>query len=146
MPADSLILGYNANGGPKCQRKAKIPPSLKRLAVVDKDCRAPLFKKARGRPQTARLTAGEQRGRAAAWNGALQNIPDRVQHCSRCGQEGHNVLRCPADFSDGGDLDEGDGQRKFDGEFFSTLPSVLGSVVFWPFVGILAPSWHYNPN
>ena len=50
----------------------------------------------RGRPQTARLTAGEQRGRAAAWNGALQNIPDRVQHCSRCGQEGHNVLHCPA--------------------------------------------------
>ena len=62
----------------------------------DNDCRAPLFKKARGRPQTARLTAGEQRAREAAWNGALQNIPDRVQHCSRCGREGHNVLRCPA--------------------------------------------------
>ena len=25
----------------------------------DNDCRAPLFKKARGRPQTTRLTAGE---------------------------------------------------------------------------------------
>ena len=28
----------------------------------DSNCRAPLFKNARGRPQTARLTAGEQRG------------------------------------------------------------------------------------
>ena len=62
----------------------------------DNDCRAPLFKKARGWPQTARLIAGEQRAREAAWNGALQNIPDRVQHCSRCGREGHNVLHCPA--------------------------------------------------
>ena len=61
----------------------------------DNDCRAPLFKKARGRPQAACLTAGEQRARQAAWNGALQNIPDRAQHCSRCGREGHNVLRCP---------------------------------------------------
>ena len=41
-------------------------------------------------------TAGEQRGRQTAWNGALQNIPDRVQRCTRCGQEGHNVVRCPA--------------------------------------------------
>ena len=62
----------------------------------DNDCRAPLFKKARGRPQTTRLTAGEQRARQAAWNGALENIPDRVQRCSRCGHEGHNVVRCPA--------------------------------------------------
>ena len=62
----------------------------------ENDCRAPLFKKARGRPQTARLTAGEQRAREAAWHGALQNIPDRVLHCSRCGREGHNALRCPA--------------------------------------------------
>ena len=60
------------------------------------DCRAPLFKKARGRPQTARLTAGEQRAREAVWHRALQNIPDRVLHCSRCGREGHNALRCPA--------------------------------------------------
>ena len=44
----------------------------------DNDCRAPLFKKARGRPQTAHITAGEQRGRQAAWNGVLQNIPDLV--------------------------------------------------------------------
>ena len=28
----------------------------------DNDCRAPLFKKACGRPQTTRLIAGEQRG------------------------------------------------------------------------------------
>ena len=63
-----------------------------------RDCRAALYKKARGRPQTAhaRLTAGEQKARAAAWNGALQIISDRVQHCSRCGREGHNVLRYPA--------------------------------------------------
>jgi hypothetical protein len=33
------------------------------------ECRPPLFKKAKGRPQTARLTAGEQRGRRAAWRG-----------------------------------------------------------------------------
>ena len=62
----------------------------------ENDCRAPLFKKARGRPQTARLTAGEQRAKEAAWNKALQNIPDRVLHCSRRGREGHSVLRCPA--------------------------------------------------
>ena len=58
-------------------------------------CRAPLIKKARGRPQTARLTSGEQRARVAAFNGALQNIPDRIQHCSRY-HEGHNILRCRA--------------------------------------------------
>ena len=62
----------------------------------ENDCRAPLFKKARGRPQTARLTAGEQRAWEAAWNKALQNVPDRVLHCSRRGREGHSVLRCPA--------------------------------------------------
>ena len=145
MPTDSLTWVIMPTGA-KMPTKGQNTTEPKTLGSVDNDCRAPLFKKARGGPQTARLTAGEQRGWAAAWNGALQNIPDRVQHCSRCGQEGHNVLRCPADFSDGGDLDEGDGQCKFDGEFFSTLPSVLGSVVFWPFVGILAPSWHYNPN
>ena len=44
-------------------------------------CRAPLVKKERGRPQVARLTAGEQRARVAAFNGALQNIPDRLQRC-----------------------------------------------------------------
>ena len=38
----------------------------------DNVCRAPLFKNARGRPQTTRLTADEQRGPGAAWNGALQ--------------------------------------------------------------------------
>jgi len=31
--------------------------------------RPPLFKKAKGRPQTARPTAGEQRGRRATWRG-----------------------------------------------------------------------------
>ena len=54
-------------------------------------CRAPLFKKARGRPQVARLTAEEQRARVAAFNGALQNIPGRLQRCSCYHQEGHNV-------------------------------------------------------
>ena len=29
-------VGYNANGGPKCQRRAKIPPSLKSLVVSGK--------------------------------------------------------------------------------------------------------------
>ena len=42
---------------------------------------------ARGRPKVARLTAGEQRARVAAFNMALQNIPDRQQRCSRCHQE-----------------------------------------------------------
>jgi hypothetical protein len=61
------------------------------------ECRPPLFKKAKGRPQTARLTAGEQRGRRAAWRGALPEVPDRVpQRCSRCRQEGHNILNCRA--------------------------------------------------
>ena len=36
MPADSLAWVINANGGPKCQRRAKIPPSLKRLVVSRK--------------------------------------------------------------------------------------------------------------
>ena len=64
----------------------------------DNDCRlgAPLLKKARGRPQTACLTLSKQGAGQNAWKGALQNIPDRVQHCSRCGREGHNVLHCPA--------------------------------------------------
>ena len=61
---------------------------------------APLFKKARGRPQVARLTAGEQRTRVAVFNGALQNIPDHLQHCCRCHQEGHNILRCRAQPAD----------------------------------------------
>ena len=61
--------------------------------------------------------------------------------------------------SDEGDRDgDGDGQCKFDGvfldtsyqaffdgKFFSTLPSLLGSVVFWPFVGILALRWYFGP-
>ena len=48
-------------------------------------------------------------------------------------------------FLDEGDGDgdgDGDGQCKFDGEFLSMLPSFLGSVVFWPLVGILALRWH----
>ena len=61
----------------------------------ENDFRAPLFKEARGRPLTACLTAGEQRAREAAWHGALQNIPDRILHCPRCGLEGYNVERCP---------------------------------------------------
>ena len=70
------------------------------IAILEPDenepCHAPLFKKARGRPQTARLAAGEQRARLAAYNGMLENIPDRAQRCSRCREEGHNVTRCPA--------------------------------------------------
>ena len=62
----------------------------------DNDCPEPLSKTTRGRPQTARLTAGGPRARQAAFSGALRNIPDRVQHCSRCDREGHSVLRCPA--------------------------------------------------
>jgi hypothetical protein len=58
-------------------------------------CRPPLFKKPRGRPQTARLTAGEQRARRAELRGAL-DVPDRVQRCSRCRGEGHNVRNCRA--------------------------------------------------
>ena len=72
------------------------PVGIATLALHENEpCHAPLFKKARGRPQTARLTAGEQRARLAAYNEALENIPDRVQCCSRC-REGHNVTRCPA--------------------------------------------------
>ena len=72
------------------------PVEIATLAPQENEpCHAPLFKKARGRPQTARLTAGEQRARLAAYNGALENIPDRVQRCSRCREEGHNVTRCP---------------------------------------------------
>ena len=33
------------------------------------ECRPPLFNKAKGRPQTTRPTAGEQRGRRPAWRG-----------------------------------------------------------------------------
>jgi len=57
-------------------------------------CQPPRFRKPRGRPQTKCLTAGEMRARTAAWRGSLQNVPNRIQHCSRCKQEGHNVARC----------------------------------------------------
>ena len=59
-------------------------------------CRAPLFKKPRGRPQTARMSAGKQRARTAHALGALPDVPDRVQRCSRCRQEGHNIRNCRA--------------------------------------------------
>ena len=73
------------------------PIGIATLALHENEpCHAPLFKKARGRPQTARLAAGEQRARLAAYNGALENIPDHVQRCSHCREEGHNVTRCPA--------------------------------------------------
>ena len=55
------------------------------------------------------------------------------------------VAMAGVQMSDEGDGD-GDGKCKVDGEFFSTLPSVLGSVVFGPFIGILAPRRHYNPH
>jgi len=59
-------------------------------------CQPPRFRKPRGRPQTKCLTAGEMRARTTAWRGALQDVPNRIQHCSRCKQEGHNVARCRA--------------------------------------------------
>ena len=43
-----------------------------------------------GRPQTACRTAGEQRAHHAKLVGTVQ-VPDRVQRCSRCRVEGHNV-------------------------------------------------------
>ena len=58
-------------------------------------CRAPNFKKARGRQQTARRTAGERRARLANLIGVVQ-VPDRVQRGSRCRGEGHNVRTCRA--------------------------------------------------
>ena len=61
----------------------------------ENNCRAPLFKEARGRPLTACLRAGEQRAREAVWHGTLQNIPDRTLHCSSYGQECYNAERCP---------------------------------------------------
>ena len=60
------------------------------------ECRPPLFKKLKGRPQPARITAGEQRARRAAYAGALPDITNRIQRCSRCREEGHNVLNCRA--------------------------------------------------
>ena len=51
------------------------------------------IQKLEGRPQTARITAREQRARRAAHAGALPDIPNRIQ---RCREEGHNVLNCRA--------------------------------------------------
>ena len=50
--------------------------------------------KARGHPQTARRVAGEQRVRHAAWNGALEELPNSIQRYSRCDGEGYSILRC----------------------------------------------------
>ena len=70
---------------------------------------------------------------------------------AQCEGQGPEISLGAADFSDGGDCghsDEGDGDRNgdsqcnFDKDFFPTLPSILGSIVFWPFVGILAPRRH----
>ena len=55
--------------------------------------RAPVSRNAPGRPETAHLTSGEQRARVSAFNGAEQNIPDRIQHCSRAHQEGQYPAR-----------------------------------------------------
>ena len=43
----------------------------------------PYLKKLKGRPQTARITAGEQRARRAAHAGALPDIPNRIQQRGR---------------------------------------------------------------
>ena len=60
------------------------------------ECRPPLFKKPKGCPLTARIAAKEQRARRAARAGALPDIPNHIQRCSRCREEGHNVLKCRA--------------------------------------------------
>ena len=61
-------------------------------------CQAPLIKRARGCPQAARPTAGEQRAQVAAFiNGAL-HIPDHLQliprglgHCTRVETARHRL-------------------------------------------------------
>ena len=58
---------------------------------ADGECREPMFMKAMGRPRRARRVAGEPRAR----NGALEEIPNRIQWCRLC-HEGHNILRCRA--------------------------------------------------
>ena len=96
----TVILACNTHHGYiRIRVPLHIMPAFSTVEIIqlkeNEPCHAPLFKKARGRPQTARLTAREQRTRLAAYNGALENIPDRVQRCSRCREEGHNVTRCP---------------------------------------------------
>ena len=51
------------------------------------ECRPPLFKKLKGRPQTARITAREQRARRAAHAGALPDILNHIQRYSQCREE-----------------------------------------------------------
>ena len=99
MTVATVILACNTHHG--CIRirvPLRIMPAFSTVEIIqlkeNEPCHAPLFKKARGRPQTARLTAREQRTRLAAYNGALENILDRVQRCSRCREEGY-VTRCP---------------------------------------------------
>jgi hypothetical protein len=115
--AIAVIQGFRAAGNEDPQRSARdfvsynltvaalkatyarvIPPvDITNLQPQEEfPCQPPRFRKLRGRPQTKRLTAGEMRGRTAAWRGALQDVPDRIQKCSRCRQEGHNVARCRA--------------------------------------------------
>ena len=71
----------------------------------DNDCRESPFKKARGRPQTTRLTAGWQRAWQAAWNGTLQmslteyntalSVVERATMCSAVQQfSGWPVDQC----------------------------------------------------
>ena len=113
-----MIQGYHSPaGGPRRSVGGFVadnltPPAFRAVSAVpmppvedsglqpnnEVPCRAPPNKKARGRLQTFRLTTGKQRARVAAFNGALQNIPDRLQGCSRCHQEGH--LRCRAQPAD----------------------------------------------
>ena len=43
------------------------------------ECRPPVFKKLKMRPQNARIITGEQRARHAARVGTLPDIPNRIQ-------------------------------------------------------------------
>ena len=70
----------------------------------------------------------------------------------QCEGQGPEISLDAADVSDGGDCrhsDEGNGDRNgdsqcnFDKDFFPTLPSILGSLVIWPFLGSLAPRGHF---
>ena len=68
------------------------PVETATLAPYENDpCRAPLFKKARGRPQTARLLLESKERDLLLIIMGGRNIPDRVQRCSPCREEGRNV-------------------------------------------------------
>ena len=68
--------------------------ALNRRATMIAEC--PSSKK---RAVAIRLLASQQVSREVEGlhgTGLYKNIPGKLQHCSRCNQKGHNVLRCPA--------------------------------------------------